>query len=169
MKKNLFLTFCFSFIPGAGQMYQSYMKRGLSIMLIFALFSFLSVAIAPIFSIIMPVIYAYAFFDTYNIRNRIGTEDQAEDEYIWYTMGFDKLVEINKGKRNLFVGILFLILGVYLLFNNVIGDLSYRSNIVWLETLVSTIKNYLPPILIGAVSIGVGIKLITNNNKEELK
>ena len=30
MIKNGFLTFCFSFIPGAGQMYQGYMKRGLS-------------------------------------------------------------------------------------------------------------------------------------------
>lgn len=30
MYKNGFLTLCFSFIPGAGQMYQGYMKRGLT-------------------------------------------------------------------------------------------------------------------------------------------
>ena len=33
MLKNGFLTFCCAFIPGAGQMYQGYMKRGLSLML----------------------------------------------------------------------------------------------------------------------------------------
>ena len=31
MKKNGFFTFCFAFVPGAGQMYQGYMKRGLSL------------------------------------------------------------------------------------------------------------------------------------------
>ena len=35
MLKNGFLTFCCAFIPGAGQMYQGYMKRGLSLILIF--------------------------------------------------------------------------------------------------------------------------------------
>ena len=33
MLKNGFLTFCCAFIPGAGQMYQGYMKRGLSLIL----------------------------------------------------------------------------------------------------------------------------------------
>ena len=31
-KRSGFLSFCFAFIPGAGQMYQGYMKRGISIM-----------------------------------------------------------------------------------------------------------------------------------------
>jgi TM2 domain-containing membrane protein YozV len=31
-KKNSFLTFIFSLIPGAGQMYLGFMKRGLSLM-----------------------------------------------------------------------------------------------------------------------------------------
>ena len=32
-RKSGFLTFCLAFCPGAGQMYQGYMKRGLSLML----------------------------------------------------------------------------------------------------------------------------------------
>ena len=55
MKKNLFLTFCFSFIPGAGQMYQAYMKRGLSIMIIFASFiALIAIVNTPIFSLFAP-------------------------------------------------------------------------------------------------------------------
>ena len=32
MKKNGILTLLFAFIPGAGQMYQGYMKRGLCLL-----------------------------------------------------------------------------------------------------------------------------------------
>ena len=39
MKKNGILTLLFAFIPGAGQMYQGYMKRGLSLMLMAAAIS----------------------------------------------------------------------------------------------------------------------------------
>ena len=35
-KKNGFLAFCFSFIPGAAEMYMGFMKNGLSIMVTFA-------------------------------------------------------------------------------------------------------------------------------------
>ena len=36
--KNGILTFIFAFCPGAGQMYQGYMKRGLSLITMFCLF-----------------------------------------------------------------------------------------------------------------------------------
>ena len=34
-KKNRFLTFCFSCLPGAAEMYMGFMKMGLSLMLVF--------------------------------------------------------------------------------------------------------------------------------------
>ena len=37
MMKNGILTFLFAFCPGAGQMYQGYMKRGLSLITMFCL------------------------------------------------------------------------------------------------------------------------------------
>ena len=37
MMKNGILTFIFAFCPGAGQMYQGYMKRGLSLITMFCL------------------------------------------------------------------------------------------------------------------------------------
>ena len=37
MYKNGFLTLCFSFFPGAGQMYQGYMKRGLAQVILFVI------------------------------------------------------------------------------------------------------------------------------------
>ena len=34
-RKSGFLTFCFACLPGAGEMYLGYMKRGLSVMIAF--------------------------------------------------------------------------------------------------------------------------------------
>ena len=36
-RKSGFLTFCLAFCPGAGQMYQGYMKRGTSLVVLFML------------------------------------------------------------------------------------------------------------------------------------
>ena len=36
-KKNRFLTFCFSMLPGAAEMYMGFMKTGVSLMSLFML------------------------------------------------------------------------------------------------------------------------------------
>ena len=75
-RKNGFWTFCFAFIPGGGQMYQGYMKRGLSLMGLFVfvifLISFLGLGLL---ALALPVIWAYSFFDTFNIHGQ--TPEQA--------------------------------------------------------------------------------------------
>jgi hypothetical protein len=163
MKKNLFLTFCFSFIPGAGQMYQEYMKRGISIMLIFGVCTALSAIVGtPLFAIPLPIIYAYSFFDTYNIRNKIERNIKEEDEYIWNNKGISLFKDINLSKRNTILGIILLLVGIYLLFNNVVGDLAMHYNIDWLNVLVTRILRYLPAIIISAISIAIGVKLLFN-------
>ena len=48
MKKNAFLTFIFACIPGAGQMYYGYMKRGTSLLVYFCLFIMLGAIISPL-------------------------------------------------------------------------------------------------------------------------
>lgn len=46
--ENGLLTLLFAFIPGAGQMYQGYMKRGLSLMLMCCVIGVLAMLFAPI-------------------------------------------------------------------------------------------------------------------------
>ena len=75
MKKNIFLTFVCSLWPGAGQMYMGYIKRGVSLMTAFmvaiGLSGFLNIMV---FTIPLPVIWFYAFFETWSLRNM----DQAQ-------------------------------------------------------------------------------------------
>ena len=58
MKKNGILTLLFAFIPGAGQMYQGYMKRGLSLVLMAAAISMAAMLIPPIAFALLVVICA---------------------------------------------------------------------------------------------------------------
>ena len=160
MKKNLFLTFCFSFIPGAGQMYQDYMKRGVSICILFV--TCISIAIMtslPIFVMPALIVYAYSFFDTYNIRNKIGTENSMKDEYIFASDGF-KSLGIHFNKKNNFIAVIFILIGIYVLLNNVLLSIASRYELEFMRTIIRMILNYLPSIIIAGASIGFGIKFI---------
>ena len=75
MKKNGILTLLFAFIPGAGQMYQGYMKRGLSLVLMAAAISMAAMLIPPI-AFALLVVFMYSFFDTFNLRAQISTDSR---------------------------------------------------------------------------------------------
>ncbi len=99
MKKNSLLTFIFSLFPGAGQMYLGYMKRGVSIMLLFGgSFTIASKYVQDLLAIVL-VMWAYSFFDTWNLRNNLKGEPQhVEDNFVFATLiaganGFDKLAK----------------------------------------------------------------------------
>lgn len=160
MKKNGFFTFCFSFIPGAGQMYQNYMKRGLSIMCIAGVLLILAAMLGTVIFIVpFLVIMAYSFFDTYNIRNSIGTDEQIQDDYILKGIDFDKI----KGNKLLGVGII--LVGTYLLLNNVLYGIAKETEIEWLISFIRTIRMYFPSIIVSLITIGIGTKMISNNNQ----
>lgn len=156
MKKSLFLTFCFSWIPGAGQMYQNYMKRGLSLMCIFGILFALGVLLETvIFMIPAWIVLAYSFFDTYNIRNAIDTDEQIVDEYFLKGIDFDKV----KGNKLLGIGII--LVGVYLLLNNVLYGIAIQSNIQAVIDFVDMIRMYFPSLIVSAITIGIGTKMIS--------
>ena len=68
-KKSGFLTFCFSLIPGAGEMYMGFMKLGISIMAVFWLLIFLAAffGMGPLL-FILPILWVYSFLNVPNIR-----------------------------------------------------------------------------------------------------
>ncbi len=166
-EKNKFLTFCFSLIPGAGHMYMGFMKTGLSLMagflFVILLSSFLS--IGPLL-FVLPLIWFYSFFDCMN--KRYSTDEEfslLEDNYLF---SIDKIVKIDKGifkKHRMFTGIFLVLLGGYLIFNNIINSLArYMSGRVY-DTL-SAIIRVAPQVIIGIAIITVGARLIIGKKKE---
>ena len=81
MLKNGLLTLLFAFIPGAGQMYQGYMKRGLSLMLMCCAICVLAVLFSPI-AFFLLLVFMYSFFDTLNLRAQIALGNAPADDYL---------------------------------------------------------------------------------------
>ena len=158
MKKNLFLTFCFSFIPGAGQMYQNYMKRGLSLMCLAGVLLILAIMTETIIFVIpFLVVMAYSFFDTYNIRNAIGTQEQTKDDYVLKGLNFDKL------KNNKLLGIGIILIGGYILLNNILYGIAKDTGIQILIDAIRLVRAYLPSIIVSAITIGAGVKMLSKD------
>lgn len=169
MKKNILFTFMFSFIPGAGQMYQEYMKRGLSIMILAAVFLILAVMTGSIIFIVpIIVIMAYSFFDTYNIRNR-SEEQKAEfkDEYIWNNSEFGFTInESQISTHRKLIGYILIAIGAYVLLDSVLFRLVWQLEIAWLSELCAILSRYTPTIVASIVAVVLGFKLVSTKDKE---
>lgn len=162
MKKNLFFTLCFSFVPGAGQMYQGYMKRGVSILILFAAFCaiFATVAI-PIFIIPLPVLYIYSFFDTFNIRNTIDKENKQEDKYLWDGSDLEELKKsFNIPSAKKLIGIVLIFVGIYMILCNILPQILYDLDLNEVARYLRDLGSYITPITIALLSIVFGLKLI---------
>ena len=131
MKKNGILTLLFALIPGAGEMYQGYMKRGLSIITMFCL----SVALGAwmgieIFYIGAPILYMYSFFDTFNLRAQIGLDAAPADDYLVHFDMRDRRLEQLMAERHKLLGWLLIACGGMMAYQNIImntlGDLLWR-------------------------------------------
>ncbi len=163
MKKNGFFTFCCALVPGFGQMYYGYMRRGVSIAAWFWGIVFLaSLTGLGIIAFVLPVIWAYSFFDTYNIRN-LSTDQRAmfRDEYIpnghfMKNMGVDKWLKNAKTSR--FVGFGLIALGLLILYNLFINNFYWRLREYF--PFLSYLVNSLPALLIAGAAIFVGVRVL---------
>ena len=71
-KKSGFLTFCFALVPGAGQMYLGYMKRGCSFMLTLAL---LVTMVSTFSTVLFPLLVAVLWCFHLSLESTISTSD----------------------------------------------------------------------------------------------
>lgn len=168
MRKNSFFTFCFAFIPGFGQMYQGYMRRGLSLLTWFAGVAMLAFAleIGPIL-ILLPVIWAYSFFDTFNIQALSDEQHrQFADDFIpsagW--LQSNALTSLLSGKQRRNIGGWLLIgaggVMLYQLFiNNVYWPLQE-----YFPTLARLIRA-IPSLVIAFAVIWLGARMLQNGKK----
>lgn len=156
-KKGGFLTFCFSLIPGAGEMYMGFMKQGVSIMAIFwgVIFVATCMNIGPLL-LVLPILWCYSFFHVHNLRGMSDEEFYAiEDNYL---LQLDKIVPIEKWSKkqnNILAGIMILI-GGSILWNSLTDYL--RGFIP--EWFYWSVVNDVPQIVIAVLLIVAGVALI---------
>ena len=163
MIKNKFLTVLFAFVPGASQMYQNYMKRGLSLISVFMAGIF-AACIFPLFGLVLPVIYMYNFFDALNLSQAIRDGAAPADDYMMHLgmledSGLKKLL-----KNNSLVGWGLVALGVVGLYHSVL--LPHIRSLYWYDTssrlmtfLIHAI-NDLPTLALCIALIVLGVHLV---------
>ncbi len=162
MKKNGFLTFVCGCVPGCGQMYYGYMRRGISLALWFWGVVFLaSLSGLGVLGILLPVIWAYAFFDTFNIRaltyeQRLAFVDTFLPGGEWLRNGKNSLFAKGSGGRLL--GWLLIVVGALALYNTLLGRYLWRLY----ETLpaLARVLDSLPAIVIAVVVILLGVRML---------
>lgn len=173
MKKNGFLTFCFAWVPGAGQMYQGYMKRGVSLMFWF----FAIIAVGVLLDsggdiwfpyLLLPVIWAYSFFDTFNLR-RLEPEQRAAmgDFFLpnpdWVRRITGRQGDVTLGEKRVakIGGWLLIFIGAVAIYNsllNSIGEWIYFN----VSGVLYSFLNRLPGLVFAVALVALGIWLLKN-------
>lgn len=166
-KRNKFWTVVFACMPGAGHMFNGFIKRGFSFMLMF----WVVLAIAGFFNLgvfffAIPVVWFYAFFDCINRRFQDDEEFYSqEDEYMLSIEDLPSAIWIEK-RRPIF-GWGLIILGSYALWNNIIlrglrqfvPDFFYGFHLQGLSYVI-------PQLLFAVLIVWAGVALIRGKKQE---
>lgn len=164
------LFFLFSCIPGCGQMYQGYMKRGVSqtALVTAVLFVAVFLEIGALAVIIIPM-WLYSFFDSYNLRRQRmeGTED--EDAYLFGMSDLDahRLTEL-LSKRHSIIGWVLVLVGLYMLYDTVVRRmLGWLWDLFpWGEWLYGLLVYDAPRIAMTLLIIALGLWFIRGPKKK---
>lgn len=173
-KKNRFLLFWWSLIPGAGELYLGFMKMGVSILSVFALvmmftiYTNIGVSAFAVF-----VIWLYGFFHANNL-GALSDEEfyRMEDVYLFGIKedGPDSVKDCIMGKYRIGFAAILIILGVSMLWQTFCGFLRRIMGNgfydMYIYKITSTISNEMPRMLIGIVVIWIGVKLIMGKKAE---
>lgn len=166
MKKNGFLTFCFAFIPGAGQMYQGYMKRGLSLVGICCLAIAMASLLSPLQNAALAVccvVWMYSFFDTFNLRAQLGAGMAPADDYLVH-LGYDISLERLLHRRHKLFGWVLVALGVYTLYDGLLmeflRDLYWNTDNSWIIRVIYNVMNSVPTVVVCLALILLGLWLV---------
>ena len=160
-RKHGLLLFIAACIPVCGEMYQGYMKRGISILTafcaVFALAVFLEIGAL---AVLMIPLWLFSFFDSYNLRGQ--TDAQAESNPDAYLFGLSDMDSRRMSdllrKRHSLVGWGLVILGVYVFYTTAadwVTDFFYQFFDAW---WIGRILSYDVPrlaVTVGIIALGV--------------
>lgn len=171
-KKSRFLTFCFSVIPGAGHMYQGFIKQGTMLMTMF--FGLIALAIMfgiSLLGLLAIIVWFVSFFDANN-KAALSQEEfyTLEDKY-FFNLDNTDLGKFLESKQRFMVAIIAILLGVYVLWINFTSLLFVVIPEQFKDVLYWNGLKKLPQVLFALVVIGLGVWLIRGKkealNKEE--
>ncbi len=174
-KKNRFFLFCFSFLPGAGEMYFGLMKTGISLLGLFMAGIMLAgYTEIGVLACVPLATWIYSFFHANNMGALSDEEfSRLNDDYLF---GFDGNYKISKTffteKYRKAAAIILIVLGTTMLWQtfcrvlrHIFGDDFYYE---YIRRFTWIVGDDMPRVIVAFVIIWFGIKLI-RGKKEELE
>lgn len=164
MIKNGILTLLFAFVPGAGQMYQGYMKRGLSLISLFCAGYILACIFNPL-AAVMLVVWMYSFFDTLNLRAQLIAGAAPKDDYILHLDFYDSKMKRTLSESHKLLGWGLITLGCLTFYQEVLmttlGDIVWRwgQSSVFFRALYLML-DFLPEIVVCVALVVCGVWLV---------
>ncbi len=157
-RKQGFLFFISSCMPGCGQMHQGYMKRGVSVMtlaiVVFLLAMLLN--ISELFVVLIPV-WLFSFFDSYNLRTRLELETAPADDWL---VDLSQLSGLG-GRFPVLLGWILVLTGLYVLLDTVLSQvLLFLADYLGFWNLYSRFRYALPRLVVTIGIIALGIRFI---------
>ena len=168
-KRGRFKTFILSMIPGAAEMYMGFMKCGISLMTVFILcFVIPSVLrVSDVFILFSILVWFYSFFHARNLASCDDEEFKSlQDEYVWSSFIEGKEIKISNPTLRKWGAIILIVYGISQLWKNITSWIFYLipDN---MRDIASRLMDDVPQIMVAAVVIVIGLKLIAGK-KEEL-
>lgn len=160
-KKNGFLTFCCSLVPGAGEMYMGLYKQGISLMLMFwgigAIGGWTGL---EVLWAVVPVVWFFSFFHTHNLRSMPEEEFlKQEDQYLVFReYDFESTEEVLKKNKKIIAAAL-IVFGMCMLtqiFMNIFNP--FFDGFFW--DLAWRLNNNVTRIIVAAAVIWGGFQLL---------
>lgn len=170
-KKNRFWTFCFSFIPGAGEMYMGFMKMGISLMSLFVLVFFLAISLnMGALLCIDVVVWFYGFFHVHSLKAMDDEDFYAlEDQYLFQNANLDLDFNLfSKGmvkKYQKIIGAGLVIWGISILWKNLWSQIAFLFPQV-LQDIIQGYTYRLPQMVIAVVIIWAGVTMVRGKKQE---
>jgi len=167
-KRGRGMTFIFSLIPGAAEMYMGFMKKGISLMAIFILcFVVPSMfRVSDVFILFAVLVWFYSFFHARNLAACNEAEFRLlEDEYVWSSFLAGKEIKISNPTLRKWGAVILIVFGVTQLWKTVASWIYYLiPDHMW--EMASMLVDEIPRVLIALVIILIGIKLIAGKKEE---
>jgi len=148
LKKRKMGVYILSFLPGLGHFYLGLMQRGLQFMLLFFSAIFMT-HMVEVFAFFIPVIVFYSYFDALQYHSKYRENEELIDEPVFK----QNLIRVNKA----------VIAWIFIGF----GGLSLLENSAdYLQLSIDF--NILYKIIVSAVFVIIGIRILIGKPKEEV-
>lgn len=166
-KKNGFWRFCFSLIPGAGEMYMGFMKLGVSTMAVFvgiiALASWLG--LGPLVCLAL-IVWFYSFFQVHHLASLPPDQFiQVEDDYLFHVDDFGEVDRESLRRFRQPAAIVLILVGIMLCYQS-LYSMVWRVLPGFLQEIMEYLGYNVPRLLFGLLIIYVGVRLIQGKRLE---